>query len=305
MDKRELRTSIILFVLTFLTLTFKENLFIGILLGEWQIMWQIFLHEWYYSVFLILILFAHEMGHYLPARFYGLKATLPYFIPFPIGPIGTMGAVIRIKEPIPNKIQLFDVGVGGPVMSLVLSLPCWLYGLYLSELTPIQDSSNSNFIIFFGDSLFTYWTGQWILGPYDPNLYDIAIHPLAKAGWVGLVITAINLLPFGQLDGGHVIYALFGEKYRKWIYYGFIGFILLSLWNFTWLVWSFIIFYIIQIEHPYVPDHPYRNLDSNRKWLGYIMLISFVFIFVPQPLKLGIEMQKPSLIEDLIQFIFH
>lgn len=293
---------IILFFITFLSLTFRENLFLGLLLLDWAALWEIFLFEWSYSVSLILILLCHEMGHYLPARFYGVRATLPYFIPFPIGPIGTMGAVIKIQEPIPDKIKLFDIGVGGPVMSLILSIPCWIIGIYLSELVSIDSSVDKTNFMFFGDSLFTYWTGQWILGPYDTSLFDIQIHPLAKAGWVGLIITAINLLPFGQLDGGHVIYSLVGEKYRSWIHYLFMAFLLLALWNFTWLVWGFLIYFMIRIEHPFVPDHRYLQLDQNRKILGWFMLGSLIFIFVPDPIIMGNELNATNLFQDIIHW---
>jgi len=301
-DKHELRTSATLFILTFFSLTFKHNLFTFFLL-DWSLLREIFFYELGYSVPLLLILFAHEMGHYIPARFYGLSASLPYFIPFPFGPIGTMGAVIRIREPIPNKIQLFDIGIGGPLMSFVLSVPCWIGGLYLSELVPLESISDREMTIFFGDSLFTFWTAQWILGPYDPAELDVLIHPLARAGWVGLIVTAINLLPFGQLDGGHIIYAVFGEKYRTWIHYLFLGFLTLSFWNFTWLIWGFLIYFLIRVEHPYVPDHPFRSLDSSRKKLGIFMLLCLVLIFVPTPIRLGFETEEKYFLESIIESI--
>ncbi|MCK6380391.1 MAG: site-2 protease family protein [Leptospiraceae bacterium] len=271
--------------------------------GDGKVAFEILSKEWSYSVALILILFSHEMGHYIPARYYGIRATLPYFIPFPFGPIGTMGAVIRIKDAIPDKEKLFDIGVGGPVMSLILSIPCWVVGLYLSELVPIDNFQNKSELIFFGDSIFTYFSGQWILGPYNTQQFDVMIHPLAKAGWVGLLVTAINLLPFGQLDGGHVIYSVFGEKYRRWIYYLFLAFMLLSLWNFSWLVWTLLIYFIIKVEHPYIPDSHFP-LTPFRKKLGIFMLLSLVFIFVPSPIFLGSEMEKSSILENIWKSIF-
>ncbi|MCC5815381.1 MAG: site-2 protease family protein [Leptospira sp.] len=304
MRNEKTRLNVMLFFITFLTMTFREDLFLGLIFWDWNALWSIFKMEWSYSLSLILILLCHEMGHYLPARFYGIRATLPYFIPFPIGPIGTMGAVIKIQEPIPDKIKLFDIGIGGPIMSLVLSVPAWIGGLYLSKLIPIDDTLSYENLLFFGDSLFTYWSGQWVMGPYDTALYDIQIHPLAKAGWVGLIITAINLLPFGQLDGGHVIYALFGEKYRNWIHYLFIGFLVLALWNFTWLVWGFLIYYFIKIEHPYVPDNHREELGPGRRFLGWFMLLSLLFIFVPSPISLGIDKGSTNLLEDIINYLF-
>lgn len=291
-----------LLIATFLSLTYREILPYLLFTGDTKIAFEVLSKEWSYSLSLILILFSHEMGHYLPAKYYGIRATLPYFIPFPFGPVGTMGAVIRIKEAIPDKEKLFDIGVGGPLMSLILSIPCWIVGLYLSELVPIDQFENKSNLIFFGDSFFTYFTGQWILGPFDSSKFDVLIHPLAKAGWVGLLITAINLLPFGQLDGGHVIYSIFGENYRKWIYYLFLIFMFLSLWNFSWLIWTLLIYFVIKVEHPYVPD-PSFPLTSFRKYLGIFMLVSLFFIFVPSPIFLGSEIEKGSILGDLWKFL--
>ncbi|MCB1191227.1 MAG: site-2 protease family protein [Leptospiraceae bacterium] len=291
---------IFLMVATFLSMTYKEAL-LGALIGfDFESLARVSLQEYWYSASLITILFCHEMGHYIPTRLYGFRATLPYFIPFPLEPIGTMGAVIKIQDPISDKKKLFDIGSGGPIASLILSVICWIIGIYLSQLTPLEKTTGNGIYLIFGDSIFTYWTGQWILGPYDPNSFDILIHPLAKAGWVGLFITAINLLPFGQLDGGHIIYAVFGEKYRKWIYYLFLGFLFLTLIHFTWLLWGFIIHFFIKIEHPYVPDS--IDMGKGRKILGLILLFSLIFIFVPKPLYTSMEAGNTSLLQDIINF---
>ena len=291
---------ILLVVLTFLTLTFKEGVwaFVFAFSENKDLLLKIFLDEYPYSVALLVILFCHEMGHYIPARIYHLQTTLPYFIPMPFSPVGTMGAVIQIQEPIQDKVKLFDIGVGGPFMSLILSIPCWILGLYYSELVNIADFAQEKNILNFGDSLFTYYTGQWILGPYNTETTTILIHPLAKAGWVGLLVTAINLFPFGQLDGGHIVYALFGESYRKWIHYLFLGFLLLGLVNFSWVIWGFIIFYLIKVEHPFVPDAE-KELGLGRQILGYFMLASLVFIFIPVPLSSG----ETLLIEDIWNYL--
>ncbi|MDV6234069.1 site-2 protease family protein [Leptospira ellisii] len=290
-------THIILFVLTFLTLTFQsEFLEIPFLPGSY--LKELFLLRLPYSLSLIVILSAHEMGHFLAARYYGIKATWPYFIPVPFAPIGTMGAVIRILEPIRNKKQLFDIGIWGPLMSLILSVPCYILGIYWSTLVPIQSVKTNPGVITFGESLFTIFVNQSILGPFDPSLQDVWIHPLAQAGWVGLLVTAINLLPFGQLDGGHVIYSVFGEKYRNWIYYLFTGFLLLCFWNFSWLLWGFLIYFIIKVEHPFVPD-PVVPLDRIRKIGGIAILLLLILIFVPSPIQVGTDIHRPGLAEEL------
>lgn len=319
---------IFLFVLTFYTLTLKEHsfdalyvLFDGLfysvlsidLFGQHsrvveasQGLYSYFLKEIAYSVPLLTILFAHEMGHYVPARYYGIRATLPFFIPMPFGPIGTMGAVIKIEEAIPDKKKLFDIGVGGPLMSFILSIPCWIIGIHFSEVVNLSDYISSipsgQQGLVFGDSLFTYWSIQLLHGPMDMKTQNLVIHPLAQAGWVGFFITAINLFPFGQLDGGHVIYSLFGEKYREWIYYLFIGFILLGLISFNWVVWAFIIYFFIKVEHPFVPDF-HSGLNGVRKFLGFFMLVSLIFIFVPNPIATTSEINTPSLFEDILEGI--
>jgi membrane-associated protease RseP (regulator of RpoE activity) len=294
---------IVLFLLTFFTLTYSDlflNPNIPQTLDNYIL---VFFENWPYSVSLLFILLAHEMGHYLPARYYGVKASLPFFIPLPFSPIGTMGAVIQIKEPIPDKKILFDIGVGGPIMSLILSLIAWLVGIHLSNVIAIASDFDRSHFLIFGDSLFTYFTTQWILGPLDFQTMDVQAHPLARAGWVGLLITAINLLPFGQLDGGHIIYSIFGESYRKWIHYLFGVFLFLALFHFTWLIWGFLIYYLIKVEHPFIPDS-YSGLDKVRKALGIFMLGSLILIFVPKPIMVGIEFDKPSLFTEIYTFIF-
>lgn len=292
-------THIFLALATFITLTLKDYIFPPY---EEDFV-KLVLSEIPYSTALFIILFAHEMGHYIPARFYGISSTLPYFIPMPFGPIGTMGAVIKIQEPIPDKKKLFDIGIGGPLMSFVLSVPCWILGLYWSEIIPIGDHPSSLDIPILGDSLFTHYSTIWVHRELNPLEEDILIHPLAKAGWVGLVITAINLLPFGQLDGGHVIYSLFGEKYRNWIYYLFIAFLGLGFVSFTWVIWGLILFFGIKVEHPYVPDSV-EKLGAFRVFLGGFMLLSLIFIFVPIPISTLREMNSTFLYEDILRLFF-
>ncbi|MCB1176119.1 MAG: site-2 protease family protein, partial [Leptospiraceae bacterium] len=260
---------IFLALATLVTLTLKEAIFPPY---DESLLISIILSEIPYSASLFIILLSHEMGHYVPARYYGIDSTLPYFIPMPFGPIGTMGAVIKINEPIPDKKKLFDIGIGGPLMSFILSIPCWIIGIYYSELIEIKEIANPDSLIL-GDSLFTYYSVQMVHGPYNPDTFDIMIHPLARAGWVGFVITAINLLPFGQLDGGHIIYALFGEKYRNWLYYLLVIFLFMGFVNFSWVIWGIIIYFLIKVEHPFVPDSN-LELGRSRVFLGWFMLIS-------------------------------
>lgn len=297
--KSNLHLHIFLAIATFITLTFHENTFILLFFPEK--IEELFWAGLPYSLSLMFILFSHEMGHYIPAKIHGVRSTLPYFIPMPFGPVGTMGAVIKILEPIPDKKKLFDIGVGGPLMSFILSVPCWVYGVYLSEVIELPAEVPDNVLIF-GDSLFTYWSTYFIHGEIGFGK-DLLIHPLAKAGWVGLLVTAINLLPFGQLDGGHIIYALNGEKYRVWIYYLFLAFLFLGFVHFSWVIWGFLIYFLIKVEHPFVPDSK-ENLGIGRIILGWFMLISIFIIFVPVPIATFREMTSSKLYEDIFNFFF-
>lgn len=295
-------THLLLFFFTFLTLTYSD-IFLNPEVPQTLENYKLYFFEnWPYSVSLLFILLAHEMGHYLPARYYGVRATLPYFIPLPFGPIGTMGAVIKIKDQIPDKKVLFDIGIGGPAASLILSLIAWTIGISLSKVMEIPADFDRSGFLFFGDSAFTYFSTQWILGPIDFATMDIQAHPLAKAGWVGLLITAINLLPFGQLDGGHVIYSMFGESYRKWIHILFGFFLIFALIHFTWLIWGFLIYYVLKVEHPFIKD-AIHGIGNTRFVFGIIILVSFLIIFVPKPIIVGSEYDNPTLLDDLFRLI--
>lgn len=295
-------THLLLFFFTFLTLTYSD-IFLNPGVPQTLENYKLYFFEnWPYSVSLLIILLAHEMGHYLPARYYGVRASLPYFIPLPFGPIGTMGAVIKIKDQIPDKKVLFDIGIGGPAASLVLSLFAWTIGISLSKVIEIPSDFDRSGFLFFGDSAFTYFSTQWILGPIDFVTMEIQAHPLAKAGWVGLLITAINLLPFGQLDGGHVIYSMFGESYRKWIHILFGLFLIFALIHFTWLIWGFLIYYVLRVEHPFIRD-ALNGIGKTRFLFGIVILVSFLIIFVPKPIILGSEYDNPTLLDDLFRLI--
>src|SRR5512139_219216 len=164
-----------------------------------------------YSITIILILLGHEMGHYFTSRRYGIRATLPYFLPFPFSPFGTLGAVIRMEGTISSRKSLFDTGVAGPFTSLLLSIPAIAIGLRFSELIPTSQLKEGTILL--ADPLLFSIIQRLVLGEVPQN-YDVMLHPIGYAGWVGLFVTALNLLPVGQLDGGHVVYALFGKKSR-------------------------------------------------------------------------------------------
>lgn len=232
-----------------------------------------------YSISIISILLAHEMGHYLMCRKYRIDATLPYFIPIPFEPFGTMGAFIRMKSPIPSKKALFDVGIAGPLAGLAVTLPVLIIGLKLSHFVPKVQTSGFN--IYLGESFLFKQMANLILGP-EPEGFDTLLHPMAYAGWAGLFVTALNLLPIGQLDGGHVLYALFGKKSQTIYKFSLAAFMVVSaIWYQGWLLLILLLIWI-GFRHP-SPIDDYTAIDDGRKLLGYFIFFIFLISFVPVP----------------------
>ena len=240
---------------------------------------------------LLPILFSHEMGHYIACRRYGVSATLPYFIPSPWYPIafpavwiplsfvGTLGAVIRIRSPIPNRKALFDIGLAGPVAGFVVCLPILVLGLLEAEIRPTDPDALG---IALGEPLLFQWMSQLVVGevPAESTMY---LGPLGLAAWFGLFITALNLIPIGQLDGGHVTYAWLGPRAFAISRMG--SWICLALTYFgpNWLVWS-ILLSLLGRRHPPTLDDS-LPLDRTRVIWAYIGLAIFVVCFVPNPIE--------------------
>ena len=216
----------------------------------------------YYSLSIVSILLAHEMGHYLMCRKYGISATLPFFIPIPLPPFGTMGAFIKIRERIPNRRALFDVGVAGPLAGLALTIPILIIGLQYSRFVPLNSLPEEN--MFLGESFLFSQLAKLVIGA-APQGYDTALHPMAYAGWAGLFVTALNLLPIGQLDGGHVLYALFGRKSQKIYKLAMLAFIIIGAFLYPgWLLLIVLLLYI-GFHHP-PPEDDYIQLDPKRRF---------------------------------------
>jgi len=231
-----------------------------------------------YTVVLLGILLGHELGHFLACQHYRIDATLPYFIPAPTL-IGTMGAFIKIRSPITKKRQLFDIGIAGPLTSFILSLPAIVLGLFLSKAVPSFPDEES---ILFGDPLIFKWVGS-LFFKGTPESFDIVPHPIAFAGWVGILVTALNLFPVGQLDGGHVVYALFGKKSLKLAPYIIGIFVVLGIFFWIgWFVWALLI-YFLGLKHPHILDEDIP-LSPNRKLLSALVLIIFIVSFTPEPI---------------------
>lgn len=235
-----------------------------------------------YSGGLMLILLSHELGHFFTAKKNGVEATLPYFIPVPLPPFGTMGAVIKMGGRIRDRRALFDVGAAGPLAGLAIIIPVIIIGLKLSRV--MDTATMGKDTISLGDSLLFFFLSRLIVGPL-PAGKDLLLHPLAFAGWAGLLVTALNLLPVGQLDGGHIVYALFRRK-SKWIsalFYAVLIGICLFLY-FGWFLMAVILF-LIRKHPPTIQDD--LPLDGKRRMLGAFMLIVFILSFTPVPFGFG------------------
>jgi len=230
-----------------------------------------------FSLAIMGILFSHEMGHYLTCRYYGISATLPYFIPAPTF-VGTMGAFIKIRSPFPDRAELFEVGIAGPIAGFVLAIPTLVIGLGLSTFTTVDPKQAG---IGLGEPLI-FKLVEWLLGKTPPPGMDINLHPVGIAAWFGFLATALNLLPVGQLDGGHIAYALFGRFHKK-ISQGFLFFLIplgIFYWQ-GWLLWAAVLM-ILGIRHPVTLDDSVP-LSRRHAWLGWFALLMFVLCFTPMP----------------------
>ncbi len=242
-----------------------------------------------YSFAVILILFGHEMGHYLMSRRYGIRATLPFFLPFPLPPFGTLGAVIRMESTVSSRKVLFDTGVAGPFISLILSIPAIVIGLKLSRVVPISHIKEG--VLRLADPLLFSFIQRLVLGEVSEN-YEIFLHPIGFAGWVGLFVTSLNLLPIGQLDGGHIAYGLFGRRSRVifLIAIAVMAFITV-FYNPGWFL-LLILIILFGFRHP-PPIDDQTPLDWKRKLLGGFVFLAFFLSFTPAPF--------PEYVEDIKQ----
>jgi len=233
-----------------------------------------------FSVPLLAILFAHEMGHYLMCRRYGIDASPPYFIPFP-SLVGTLGAFIRIRQPIATKRQLFDIGVAGPIAGFVVAIPLLLWGVAHSRpnLNPVLEEGT----ILFRYPLAVTWAQLLTIGRTFTSEQAVE-HPVFVAAWFGLFVTALNLLPIGQLDGGHALYAVLGRFQRKVAWPILAALALLGLKWPGWWLWV-VITLVIGVGHPPVLDED-QPLDGRRLAIAGFVLLIFLVCFAPVPIVL-------------------
>jgi membrane-associated protease RseP (regulator of RpoE activity) len=235
-----------------------------------------------FSASQLLILGCHELGHYFTARAYGVQVSLPYFIPLPLPPMGTMGAIIKMRSPIPSRKVLFDIGIAGPLAGLVLSIPILAIGLHFSSVKAVSGLAAQEGVFSLGDSLASSFLQWLVIGPISSG-YDVFLHPMALAGWLGFFVTALNLMPLSQLDGGHLVYAVMGQRYRSvvWAFMGVLVILfMVSRWP-GWLIWV-ALSVGLGLKHP-PPLDDLTPLDPLRRWLALLALGLLVALLPPLP----------------------
>ena len=236
-----------------------------------------------FSFTLLLILGCHEFGHYYYAMKHNVDATLPYFIPAPpfLFLIGTFGAFIKINSPIYRRDALLQIGAAGPIAGFIIAVPALILGLLLSTVVAV-DSEQVGIIL--GDSILMKILTA-IIHPGLPENMDILLHPMAFAGWIGLLVTMLNLLPIGQLDGGHIAYAMLGDKHKKLAKAAFLALIPLSFLSLNWLIWGLLILVLMRTtKHPPIQDI-YTPLSAQNQNIGYACLVIFILCFIPAPFQ--------------------
>lgn len=233
-----------------------------------------------YAATLMAILLFHEMGHYLTARYYGMNVTLPYFIPSPILPVGTFGAFIRMKSPPMNRRVLLYVAAAGPIAGFCVALPAMFYGYSVSQ---VVTNSQVGFGFELGEPLLLQMISQAVVGPLQPET-SVSLNSVGMAAWFGILVTMFNLLPMGQLDGGHIVYAFLGARAR-FVTWGLVGALVamgVLFWE-GWLVWALIGFFVSR-RHPTVVD-PYVTLDRRSQAVAGLAFVILVLCFMPLPIQ--------------------
>jgi membrane-associated protease RseP (regulator of RpoE activity) len=306
--------NLVLFILTVLSVLFTGASFSlnAIPSDPLQAVATMFNNGWPFALALMSILAAHEFGHYLAGRYHGVHVTLPYFLPFPFSSIGTLGAFINMKEIPRNRKILLDIGVAGPLAGFTVAIPILLYGLSISKVGPLPLAASNNILVqlegnsiayilaklaifgqllpspasFAGVSPILYWLQFFFTGhPVPFGGIDVNISPVAWAGWIGLLVTAMNLIPAGQLDGGHMMYVLIGRKSALRSFPFVLGALVLLgiVWNGWWL-WAGLIFLLGRRYAE--PLDQITPLDTPRKLLAVLALIVFILTFSPVPLSI-------------------
>ena len=237
----------------------------------------------WYSGTILAILGCHELGHYFACRYYDVDASLPYFLPVPISITGTLGAFIRIREPIPQKRMLFDIGIAGPIAGFLVAVPALFFGVAMSHVVKLPE----NFVgLELGEPLL-FKAVSWLLWGSMPNGYSLNLHPMAFAAWFGLLATALNLFPIGQLDGGHISYAVLGPRSTVVMFVMLGVAMVLTFFSASWIVWTgllMVMLFMVGPRHPRVFDEE-EPLDRARLLLALCAGVIFILCFTPAPIQ--------------------
>ena len=245
-------------------------------------LWAIANGLWY-SLTILAILGAHELGHYLACRYYGINASLPYFLPIPFPLTGTAGAFIRIRQPITTKRALFDIGIAGPLAGFAVAVPALVIGMAMSRVVEVPP----NFTGFSLGEPLLFKAVSWLMWGSPPETASINLHPMAFAAWFGLLATALNLIPIGQFDGGHIAYATLGRHAHKVTIAAVLVTLGLSVYSSSWVVWTLLavgLLFAFGWRHPAVLDEA-EPLDPSRRSLAILALVILVLCFTLAPIE--------------------
>ena len=240
-------------------------------------------YGFFYSFTILAILGCHELGHYFACRYYDVDASLPYFLPVPTPLTGTLGAFIRIREPIPTKRMLFDIGIAGPIAGFLVAVPALFIGLSLSHVVRLPADFTGYEL---GEPLLFKFATRLLWGVI-PDGYSLNMHPIAFGAWFGLLATALNLVPAGQLDGGHISYAVLGRRSMYLTLAMVVCAVALSFFSSSWIVWTVLM--VVMLAY-FGPRHPptfdeHERLDRPRSILAVVALAIFALCFMPAPIS--------------------
>jgi membrane-associated protease RseP (regulator of RpoE activity) len=250
--------------------------------------WSAVLNGLWYSGTIIAILGAHEMGHYVACRRYQVDATLPYFLPLYFGPgglqIGTLGAVIRIREAFPSRKVLFDIGVAGPIAGFIVLVPALFIGMSMSTVTVAPPPETISVI---GKPLLFRAVRWLVFGPI-PDGSIVNLHPIVWASWFGMLATALNLLPFGQLDGGHITYAALGRSSTKISLLTVASAVVMTYFSLSWVLMTALMLVMLVLFGPRHPPvlNEYESLGATRRIVAVFALVMLIVCFTPFPIEL-------------------
>ena len=246
---------------------------------------SLLLRGFWYSGTILAILGCHELGHYFACRYYDVDASLPFFIPVPFLLTGTMGAFIRIREQIPSKKMLFDIGIAGPIAGFVVAVPALFIGLAMSHMAPLPADQSG--LLELGEPLL-FKFASWLIWGTQPDGFSLNMHPMAFAAWFGMLATALNLFPIGQLDGGHVSYSVLGPRWSTYVTFTMIAVAVgLAAFSYSWIVWTGMLVVMMIVfgpRHPRVFDEE-LPLGRTRLLLAAFAVVMFVLCFTPAPIR--------------------